>query len=130
MTKKEMFAKVIALVEGTEVDEKAEILEKLNHEVELLANRSSSSKPTATQRANTAILATLEGVMAEAEKPMTITDLMKDERLATYEVTDSSGTHTEVMTNQKLTAMVKKLIANGKVVKTVDKKKSYFSLAE
>ena len=32
--------------------------------------------------------------------------------------------------NQKLSAMLKKLVDNGKVTKVVDKKKSYFKVAE
>ena len=40
-----------------------------------------------------------------------------DERMAEY-------------SNQKLSALLKKLVEAGKVTKVVDKKKSYFSLAD
>ena len=33
------------------------------------------------------------------------------------------------LSNQRVSALLRQLIAEGKVVKTVDKKKSYFSLA-
>ena len=32
--------------------------------------------------------------------------------------------------NQKLSALVKQLVDNGEILKTVDKKKSYFEVAE
>ena len=35
-----------------------------------------------------------------------------------------------VFSNQKLSALLKKLVDAGRVIKTVDKKKSYFSVAE
>lgn len=128
MTKKEMFEKVIALVEGTDTEDKAEIVEKLRHEVDLLDNRKSTSKPTAIQKANEAILNSIKVVLAEQEHGVTITELLKDPRLSSYEVVKGESTIVEEMTNQKLTSMMKKLVDSNQVVKTMDKKKAYFSL--
>ena len=48
----------------------------------------------------------------------TVSDIEKNsEELAEY-------------SNQKLSALVKQLVDNGEVTKTVDKKKSYFEVAE
>lgn len=129
MTKKEMFERVIALVEGTEVEEKAEIVDKLRHEVELLDNRKSASKPTAIQKANETIAHTIKVVLAEQENPVTITDLLKDARLATYNVMKGETAVTETMTNQKLSSIMKKLVDAKEVVKTMDKKRAFFSIA-
>ena len=46
MTKKDWFAMVIAVVENAEVENRAEMLEFLNHEVDLLAKKSSKSGET------------------------------------------------------------------------------------
>ena len=49
---------------------------------------------------------------------MTVTELLsKNEVLST-------------LTNQKVSALLRQMISEGTVAKTVDKKKSYFSLAE
>ena len=52
MTKKEMFAMVIAVVNGSEVENKEEMLGFLNHEVELLEKKNSKSGQTKTQKEN------------------------------------------------------------------------------
>ena len=129
MTKKEMYVKVIALVNDSELADKAEIVEKLNHEIDLLNNRSSSSKPTAVQKANVAIMDTIKAVLGEQDNPVTITELLADTRLQTYKVKKNDGVTMETMTNQKLTSLMKKLVDSGAVKKEMVKKKAYFSIA-
>jgi DNA-binding transcriptional regulator GbsR (MarR family) len=51
------------------------------------------------------------------EKPVTISEF---QGLSTSEVA--------TLSNQKLSALLKKLVEENKVVKTVEKKKSYFSV--
>ena len=46
LTKKEMFAMVIEVVNGVEVENREEMLNFLNHEVELLNKKSSKSGET------------------------------------------------------------------------------------
>ncbi len=129
MTKKEMFEKVIALVESAEVENKDEILEKLNHEVDMLNSRKSSSKPTAVQKANDVLMKLVKEILAEQENPVSVTELMQDPRLATYTIEKEDGPSVQYMTNQKLTSILGKLCDVKEVVKTVEKKKSYFSIA-
>ena len=117
MTKKEMFAMVIALVNGSAVENKEEMLGFLNHEVELLEKKNSKSGQTKTQKENEVLLGQLELALAEFERPVTISEFMKE---SSHEVA--------TLSNQKLSALMKKLVDAKKVDKTVEKKKSYFAL--
>lgn len=114
VTKKEMFAKLYALVENSNAEDKADLLGFIDHEVELLEKKSSKVTLTATQKANLEVIETIKDVLAD--KPnSTVSELIKDERLSAY-------------TNQKISALLKKLIDGGEVVKSTDKKVSRFSL--
>ena len=117
MTKKEMFAMVMEVVEVSETANKAEMMDFLAHEIELLERKKSSSAKTKSQVENEKIMVSILEELAQAEKPMTVTELMQTESLAG-------------LSNQKLSALLRLLKEDGKVVKTIDKKKSYFSLAE
>ena len=90
----------------------------IEHELELLAKKNASDKkPTATQIANDGIkeviLATLE-----SGKAYTITEMQK----VNSELADLS--------NQKISALMRQLIADKLVKKEEIKRKAYFSLAE
>ena len=114
VTKKEMFAKLYALVENSNADNKTDLLGFIDHEVELLEKKSSKVTLTATQKANLEVIEVIKEVLAD--KPnSTVSELIKDERLSTY-------------TNQKISALLKKLIDGGEVVKSTDKKVSRFAL--
>ena len=120
MTKKEMFAVVVEVVENTTsvpAERKAEMVEFLNHEIELLNKKSSKSGQTKTQKENVLLMEQLVVALSEMKKPVTISEF---QGLSTSEVA--------TLSNQKLSALLKKLVESGKVVKTVEKKKSYFSV--
>ena len=119
MTKKEMFAMVIGVVETTEVENKEELVAFLNHEIELLEKKSSKTGTTKTQKENLVLMEQLKEAFREMEKPVTISEF---QALSTHEVA--------TLSNQKLSALLKKLTEgeNAPMVKTVEKKKSYFSL--
>lgn len=113
-TKKEYFAMVASVIEQANPTNKEELLAFINHEIELLGRKSAKSGQTKTQKENIGIMETISTVLADNDQPMTITELMKDSRLSDY-------------SNQKLSALVRQM---PNVVKTTDKKKSYFSLAD
>jgi len=118
LTKKDKFAMVIAIVENSEVANKSEMLDFLKHEVELLEKKNSRTGQTKVQKENEILLDQLELALAEFDKPLTISEFMKE---STHEVA--------TLSNQKLSALMKKLVEDRHtVVKTVEKKKSYFSL--
>lgn len=114
VTKKERFENLYALVENSNADNKADLLGFIDHEIELLEKKSSKVTLTATQKANLEVIETIKDVLAD--KPnSTVSELIKDERLSAY-------------TNQKISALLKKLIDGGEVEKATDKKVSRFSL--
>lgn len=115
MTKKDYFNQLLAI---KEVSANEDLVGFINHEIELLAKKSGKSGQTKTQKENEAILKTIVECLATDRTPMTITELQ--------------GAYTELadFSNQKLSALMKKLVDNGTVTKTVDKKKSYFVLAD
>ena len=114
ITKKEYFAMVAGIVEQANPTNKEELLAFINHEVELLEKKSAKSGQTKIQKENVGIMETISAVLTDMDKPVTITELMKDERLSAY-------------TNQKLSALIRQM---PNVVKTTDKKRSYFSLVD
>jgi hypothetical protein len=113
MTKREMYAH-IATVNASD----AEIVEFCNHEIELLdARKNSKGKGlTKVQKENENVKAVIADVLAEAEDKMTVTEMLTDSRLNTF-------------TNQKISALLRQMIESGKVVKTIEGKKAYFSVA-
>lgn len=119
MTKKEWFAEIKAIVEGAQIDseKKAEMTKFINHEVELLEKKHSKSGQTKTQKENLEIMEKIMAALAEVGKPVTITELQ------------NANTEMAEYSNQKLSALLKKLVDGGRVVKTQEKKKSYFSVA-
>jgi hypothetical protein len=125
VTKKDYFNMVAKIVEASDTANKADILAFINHELELLQKKSNKSGNTKTQVANEKIYVTIKEVLADLNKAVTISELMVDTRLQTY----VEGDETKTMTNQKLSALVAKLVKTGEVVRTEDKKKAFFSLA-
>lgn len=118
ITKKERFMELINLVNTSEVESKSEMVAFLEHEIELLERKSSSSAKTKTQQEHEKIMALIVEELRKVGKPVTITELMKESVvMAEY-------------SNQKLSSLLKKLteVENPVVVKTIEKKKSYFSV--
>ena len=112
ITKKEMFTMIKA-----QVKDNAEMVAFIDHEIELLDRKASNKKATKTQEANIGIKSTILAVL-EGGKSMTVTEMQ--------------GASAELgeLSNQKVSALVRQLVEAGKVVKTIDKKVSRFSLAD
>lgn len=113
-TKRELFTEMLAAY-----NLKPQHEELIKHEIELLEKKAAKDrKPTATQLANVGIKEDIVAVLANAEK-MTCTEIAKA----------LQPSYTEPMTVNKVSAMMKQLIESGKVVKTTEKRKAYFSVA-
>ena len=110
ITKREMYARVLSRL--TDADEKAFI----EREMELLAkkNATKSTKPTATQVANAGIKDSVLTAMVENHL-YTVSELMK--------LIDTD------VSNQKMSALVRQMIAEGTVERIEDKRKAYFRKA-
>ena len=111
MTKKEMFAMIMEEVKGN-----AEMVAFLEHEIELL-NKKKGSANSKKEEEQKVVMNLIRDTLTVAEKPLTVTGLQQ------------ANTELFVLSNQKVSAMLKKMVDNGEVVKTVEKKVSYFSLA-
>ena len=118
MTKKEYFAVLAEVVTNSDMENKEGALAFIAHEVELLERKSAKSGQTKTQKENAEILVKIKAELAEVGKAVTITEL----QAASAEMAQYS--------NQKLSALLKKLVESGEVVKTTEKKKSYFAVVE
>ena len=116
MTKKEYFAVLAEVVANSDMENKEGALAFIAHEVELLEKKSAKSGQTKTQKENAEILVKIKAELAEVGKAVTITELQAaSDEMAQY-------------SNQKLSALLKKLVESGEVVKTTEKKKSYFAV--
>ena len=116
-TKKALFTALLALVAET-APENADVLTAfINNEIALLDKRAANKTVSKTQVENENIKAKILDALTEIDKPVTISELQAlTPELAVY-------------TNQKLSALLTQLKANNLVTKTVEKKKSYFSIA-
>ena len=113
MTKIEMFTLIATRL--TNQDE----IDFINHEIELLENKKAGvRKPTANQVANEGFIANIIEVLTDSGKPMTIGEIQEaNESLA-------------LLTNQRVSALLTKLVNSGTVVRTTEKRKAYFSIGE
>lgn len=121
LTKKDYFE----MIKGICAD-RADIVDFCNHEIELLSRKNSKSGATKTQKENEIVANMLVEELAKVGKPITITDLMNtSEIIKGYTLENGNN-----LTNQKISAIFKQLVESQKIVKVVDKKKSYFSIGE
>lgn len=111
-TKRDLFLEVREVVAGNE-----ELVAFVDHELELL-NKKTSTKSTKVNEEQVALMEKIVNALNEIGRSVTISELQKENaEMAEY-------------SNQKLSAMLKKLVDNKQVTKMVDKKKSYFTTAE
>ena len=89
----------------------------LENELALLDKKAQNKKATKTQEQNKGIKAIILEVLATIGSG-TVTDIQ------------NGNEELSALSNQKVSALVRQLVESGEVVKTTDKKKSIFSLAE
>ena len=111
MTKKDFFKELRGMV-----TDRQDLVDFIDHELELLDRKSSKSAETKTQIENKSIMETILSELTRIARPITISELQSESEI----LKDYS--------NQKLSALLKKLVDSNQVVKTTDKKKSYFSI--
>ena len=116
MTKATAWGIVKSIVENSNHPQSAELVEKIDNELALLAKKNSAEKkPTAQQVANAGIAtAIVEGM--ESNRLYTVTEIIKEVPACAE------------LTNQRVSALLRQLVEGGKVKRTEDKRKAYFSL--
>ena len=115
MTKREYFNVLLSL---DEVKANSELVDFINHELELLSKKNASEKKlTPTQKENLTIQEAILNYM-EADVLYTITDLLKN-------VPECAG-----MSNQRVSAIVRIMREEKKVERIEEKRKAYFRLPQ
>lgn len=109
LTKKDYFNELKGLV-----SDRQDLVDFIDHEIELLSKKSSRTAPTKTQVENEKIKEKIVATLVELGKYATITDIQN----ANTELADLS--------NQKISALLKQLYDNKAIEKVIDKKKAYF----
>lgn len=113
MTKATAWNIVLSIVEKSDHPQSEELIEKINHELELLAKKNSGEKkPTAEQKKNEVLKTSIVDEMEE-NRLYSITEMIK-------ELPSCEG-----LTNQKVSAMVRSLIPQY-IERIEDKRKAYF----
>ena len=111
MTQKDYFKEIIALATENGRDDLVAFCED---RIEKLGRKSTSKKPTKVQVENEGIKDVILEVLGEIA-PATATMIATDPRVN--------------VSNQKVTALLKQLVTDGKVVRTEEKGKALFSIA-
>lgn len=116
MTKRDYFN---SLLKMSEVKANPDMVKFIEHELELLAKKNSSEKkPTAVQMVNEGIKSEiLEHLIAEPDRLFSISEMQKAFPCCAE------------LSNQRVSALVRQLIADGKVERLEEKRKAYFRLA-
>lgn len=108
-TKREMFEGLLKMPGLSQAQ-----IDFINHEIELLTKKNSGEKkPTATQKANEIFKTEIFNGM-EINRLYTVTEVIK-------EIPAVAG-----MTNQKVSPLMNQMVADGLLVKTTEKRRSYF----
>ncbi len=115
VTQVEFYGMIKEIVENSDVDNKAEILDFVDSRVALIKNRKRSESKAS--KANVELAEKVYDVLADADAPMTAT-----------EIYNSLNGVEGIASSQKVTALIKKL--GDRVVKTIEKGKSKFSVAD
>ena len=117
MTKKEYFALAKSIVEVSGHEKAEEVMEFFDHEVELLNRKTTGErKPTASLKQNVVLKEAIVDAM-EMDTQYTVTEIIK------------TVPECAELTTQKVTAMMRQLEAEAKVVKTKEKGKTLFTLS-
>ena len=116
MTKATAWTIVRSIVENSGHAQSAELVAKIDNELALLAKKNSAEKkPTAQQTANDVVkTAILNGM--ERNRIYTVTEVIK-------EIPECAE-----LTNQRVSALLRQLKDEGKVIRTEDKRKAYFQV--
>lgn len=97
---------------------KAEAIEKLTKMIEQLdAKASAPKKPTKVQEANEGVKDIIKAVL-DGQAPMTVSEIM------------THSAELGALSNQKVASLVRQMVEAGVLVRTEEKRKAYFALAQ
>ena len=116
-TKAMKYARLAEILDMVELEaaEKEMLCQFLDREVELIEKKQASKKSSTDKEMESNKELVLD-ILADLAKPVTVSEILKEDV-------------PEGWTAPKVTAILQKLLAEGKVVNVKDKKKSLYSLA-
>lgn len=118
MTQVQALTMAIAFINGEDISDTVNmdaVADKLSAMVDTLNKKSASKKPTKVQTENEGYMTEILSVLSANGQPMTIKEICaKSETLAEF-------------STSKMSALLKKLVDNGNVSKTYEKKQAYFT---
>ena len=119
LTKTDRYNQVLAYIPSEETD----LIEFINHEIELIAKKKSNgnSKANKQTEGNVELVYT---VLAQYDRKVTISEL-----IATNQLNDLSNGD-GVVSSQRVSAYLNKLVDSGRAEKVKDGKKVYFKVVE
>ena len=127
MTKREHYAVLKGIVENSNYADKDGALAFIAHEVELLDKKHSKKTDSKKEIAKENLKDLICDVLATFDRPVTIAELLATEELSVYDG--------RPMTNQRLSSMLtqlgsgnEKVVGEGRVRKTYEKKVPYYEL--
>lgn len=111
-----------ALLTLAEVTARPDLVEFINHELALLAKKSTNRKPSKSQATSNTLRDIVLDVLYSADSAMTIAEIQaEDSRLKVFNGEDVSS--------QRIAAILTRLIGEGIVTKETIKKRNYYSVA-
>ena len=125
-TQKQLYEEIVKMASGEPtsipMDEVIKFAEK---KLEQLASKSGKTSAKRTEEIDT-FIDLIRDVLVECPKAegMQCGAIAKDERIASFKWADGKET-----SSQRVSAMLKKMVESGDVVKVTDKKVTYFHLA-
>lgn len=117
-TKKENFYKIIEVLQA---NNRNDLIEVMEHEIELIEKKAMNSKKTKTQEANEVIKDLIIAELVRIATPVTITELLQQSK----ELADMTNN-----SNQKVSALMTQLKDTGKVIREQVGKKATFTAVE
>ena len=116
VTKREKFEMLKALVKDN-----AMLVEFIDHEIELLDKKKSNGNAKTNEKMEKSV-ELVYNALVSVGRAVSASELIAESTLD--ELANESG----VVSTQKVSAMLKKLVESGKVEKFTDKKKTYFKI--
>lgn len=121
-TRKEMFTSVSDFL--AEHDADTALIDFVNHQIEMLDNKKESKKQSKEQEENATYSNAIYEQMA-FERKYSAAELMKE----LPAVSDWNANHETELSVQKLASLLKPLVDGGKVIKTTEKRRVFYTKA-
>lgn len=121
-TRKEMFTAVSDFL--AEHDADVALIDFVNHQIELLDSKKENKKQAKEQEENAAYSDAIYEQMA-FERKYSVAELMKELPM----INDWNANHETELSVQKLASLLKPLVDGGKVIKTTEKRRVFYTKA-